>query len=182
MVSERAAALADEFAAANAEVVAFAQSCPADRWARTVPGEGWTVGVVMHHIAESHENSRRWVEEMARGHGVPESADMIDEANAAHAVRAAAATPAETATLLEDAGAALEAVLRGAATRNSTAPLPSARQAAECFPRRSWPPCRRATPVSTWHMPEPRPGGLKAIGTTASRVDRLPGTRCPVRR
>jgi hypothetical protein len=113
MASERAAALADEFAAANAEAVAFAQSCPADRWARTVPGEGWTVGVVMHHIAESHENSRRWVEEMARGHGVPESADMIDEANAAHAVRAAAATPAETATLLEDAGAALEAVLRG---------------------------------------------------------------------
>jgi hypothetical protein len=113
MVSERAAALADEFASANAEAVAFARACPADRWGRTVPGEGWTIGVVMHHIAESHQNSRRWVEEMARGHGVAESAAMIDEANSAHAVRAVAVTPAETVALLEDAGAALEAVLRG---------------------------------------------------------------------
>jgi hypothetical protein len=47
-----------------------------------VPGEEWTVGVTLHHIAETYENSRRWVEAMARGDGVSETADMIDRASA----------------------------------------------------------------------------------------------------
>ncbi len=39
MPSERAAALADEFAAANAAAVAFARSCSEDQWRTVVPGE-----------------------------------------------------------------------------------------------------------------------------------------------
>ena len=112
MASERAASLADDFAAANAEAVAFARTCPEEAWERTVPGEGWTVGVVLHHIAESHGNSGRWVGEMARGDGVRDTAEEIDQANAAHAVRAASVTPAETVAPPEDTGAGLEAVLR----------------------------------------------------------------------
>jgi uncharacterized damage-inducible protein DinB len=112
MASERAAALADDFARANAEALAFARSCHDDAWVRPVPGEGWTVGVVLHHIAESHGNSRRWLEEMAQGDGVTDTTAMIDQANAEHAVRAASVTPAETLTLLEDSGARLEAALR----------------------------------------------------------------------
>jgi uncharacterized protein (DUF2252 family) len=111
-VSERAAALADDFARANAEAVEFARTCPADGWARTVPGEQWTVGVVLHHIAVSHENGRRWLTGMARGDGVPDSAASIDQANAEHAVGAAAVTPTETVALLEANGARLEATLR----------------------------------------------------------------------
>ena len=113
MASERAAALADDFAAANAEAVSFARACPTEAWRRTVPGEGWTVGVTVHHIAESLEQSCRWVAAMARGEGVADTADMIDRANAAHAARAGSATPTETVALLEDSGALLEAVLRG---------------------------------------------------------------------
>ncbi len=112
MASERSGALADDFAWANAEAVAFARSCSEDAWMRPVPGEGWTVGVVLHHIAESHGNTRRWVEEMAQGDGVTDTADTIDEANAAHAVRAASVTPTETVSLLEDNGARLAATLR----------------------------------------------------------------------
>ena len=112
MVSERAAALADDFAAANAEAAAFARSCPTEAWARPVPGEEWTVGVTLHHIAESYAQSRRWVAAMAGGEGVTETADMIDQANAAHAERAGSATPAETVALLEESGALLEAELR----------------------------------------------------------------------
>jgi len=111
-VSERAAALADDFARANAEAVGFARSCGDEAWARPVPGEGWTVGVVLHHIADSYAQSRRWVLEMARGDGVTDTAALIDEANAAHAERAASVTAAETASLLEQAGALLEATLR----------------------------------------------------------------------
>jgi uncharacterized damage-inducible protein DinB len=111
-VGERAAELADEFARANAAAAAFARSCDDAAWRRTVPGEGWTVGVVLHHIAESHGTGRRWLEEMARGDGVTDTAAMVDEANAAHAERAASVTPAETVALLEGSGAGLEATLR----------------------------------------------------------------------
>ena len=113
MTSERAAALADDFAAANAAAVTFARSCGGEgAWMLPVPGEEWTVGVVLHHIAEGHLNIVRWMQEMARGDGVPESAEEIDRVNAAHAVRAASVTPAETVALLQDGGARLEAVLR----------------------------------------------------------------------
>ncbi len=111
--AERASALADDFAAANADAIAFARSCPPDAWTRTVPGEDWSVGVVLHHIAASHENSRGWILAMARGEGVGDSAAEIDEANAAHARRAASVTPSETVALLEANGARLESVLRG---------------------------------------------------------------------
>ncbi len=112
MASERAVALADDFAAANAEAVAFARSCSDTAWALPVPGEGWTVGVVLHHVAEGHEHGREWLAQMARGDGVAETAADIDRANAAHAARAETARPAETVDLLEANGARLEALLR----------------------------------------------------------------------
>ena len=54
MTSERSERLADDFAVVNAEAVAFARSCPVAAWQAPVPGEEWTVGVVLHHIAEGH--------------------------------------------------------------------------------------------------------------------------------
>ncbi len=77
-----------------------------------VPGEGWTVGVVLHHVAEGHRQGLRWLESMARGHGVVSTAEEIDRVNAAHAVRAERVGPTETLTLLESNGAELEAALR----------------------------------------------------------------------
>ena len=112
MASERATALADDFAAANAEAVTFARSCSNDAWMLPVPGEEWTVGVVIHHIAESHDSGARWLAGMARGDGVPDTAEEIDRVNAAHAERAASVTSAETVSLLLDSGARLEALLR----------------------------------------------------------------------
>lgn len=113
MASERAAALADDFAAANADAVGFARSCSAAAWVERVPGEDWTVGVVLHHIAEGHANGLRWLEGMACGAGVAETADEIDRANAEHARRAAGVGPAETVALLEQNGALLETLLSG---------------------------------------------------------------------
>jgi DinB superfamily len=112
MASERSSALADDFVAANAEVVAFAASCDDDAWVLPVPGEGWTVGVVVHHIAEGHANALRWLEAMARGDGVSDTAEGIDQANALHARRAGGVTQAETVALLEENGARLGALLR----------------------------------------------------------------------
>jgi hypothetical protein len=112
MPSERGAEMADDFGAANADAVAFARGCSEDEWAAAVPGEDWSVGVVLHHIAEGHGQTVRWLRAMSSGHGVPDTAEDIDRANAAHAVRAASVGPAETVALLEERGAELEALLR----------------------------------------------------------------------
>lgn len=112
MPSERASALADDFAAANAEVVEFARSCSDSEWALVVPGEAWTVGVVMHHIAEGHEHGLEWLSRMARGEAVTDTAEGIDDDNAAHAERAATVGRVETVALLAANGAPLEEALR----------------------------------------------------------------------
>jgi hypothetical protein len=112
LVSERAAEIADDFAAANAEVVAFVRSCSEEQWLRTVSGEGWTVGVVLHHVAEGHQQGLRWLDAMAQGDGVTDTAEDVDRANSAHAVRAEGVGPAETLVLLESNGTELQTALR----------------------------------------------------------------------
>jgi hypothetical protein len=93
-------------------VLAFVRSCSEEQWLLMVPGEGWTVGVVLHHVAEGHEQGLRWLDAMAQGDGVADTAEEIDRVNAAHAVRAARIGPAETLVLLESNGAELESALR----------------------------------------------------------------------
>jgi hypothetical protein len=112
MGSERAAALAADFAAANEEARQFAGSCTDADWHRNVPGEDWTVGVVLHHIAEGHANGLRWLRSMASGEGVSESAEDIDKANAAHATRAGSVGQVETTLPLANNGVLLEQALR----------------------------------------------------------------------
>jgi hypothetical protein len=112
MPSERGTALAEDFAAANQEVVAFAQSCSEVEWALEVPEEQWPVGVVVHHIAESHEHGLQWLSLMARGQAVTDTATGIDDDNAAHAARAATIGRDETLGLLEANATALERALR----------------------------------------------------------------------
>jgi hypothetical protein len=112
MANERSAGIADDFAAANSEVVAFVRSCSEEEWVVTVPGEDWTVGVVLHHIAEGHGHGLRWLDSMVRGEGVVDTAEDIDRINAAHAARAGGIGPAETLALLETNGARLEGALR----------------------------------------------------------------------
>ena len=112
MPSERATVLAEDFAAANHEVLVFARSCSGAEWALMVPGEEWPIGVVMHHIAEGHEHGLVWLTRMARGEAVTDSAEGIDQDNAAHAARAATAGQDETIALLEANAAPLERALR----------------------------------------------------------------------
>ncbi len=112
MASERAGALADDFATANAEATAFVRGCSDDEWNRTVPGEGWSVAVVLHHIAVSHGHGVRWLTDMRSGEGVTDTAEGIDRENAAHAVRMERVGKDETVTLLEQNGAELEEALR----------------------------------------------------------------------
>jgi hypothetical protein len=110
--SERAASLADALATVNAEAIAFAQSCTDGQWRTLVPGEGWPVGVVIHHIAEGHANGLRWLETMASGTPVTDSGPDIDEWNVEHAIRCADVGVVETVALLAQNGARVEAAIR----------------------------------------------------------------------
>jgi hypothetical protein len=112
MASDRAAALADDFSAANAEAMDFVRGCTAAEWTVTVSGEGWPVGVVLHHIAVGHGQGVRWLHDMASGEGVTDTAESIDRENATHAVRMKAVGPDETMALLAQNGTRLEAALR----------------------------------------------------------------------
>jgi hypothetical protein len=112
MGSERATALADDFAAANADATAFVRRCTDTQWKTVVPGEGWPVGVVLHHIAVGHGQGVRWLSAMRSGEGVTDTAEGIDRENAAHAARMAAVGREETIALLEQNGADLRAALR----------------------------------------------------------------------
>jgi hypothetical protein len=112
MASKRGTVLADAFAAANDEAVTFARSCTDEQWAIVVPGEEWTVGVVLHHIGEGNTNVLRWLDAMASGQAVTDTAEIIDERNVEHAGRTAAVGREETADLLTATGTHLEARLR----------------------------------------------------------------------
>ena len=134
MASERAAALADDFVAANAEVVAFARSCGEDEWALPVPGEEWTVGVVLHHIAEGTGTAcagwRRW----PRGDGVAETAADIDRANAAHAVRPGRSGRPRPSPSSRRTAPGSKRVLRSLSDEELDRRRPSARPAGRIFP------------------------------------------------
>jgi DinB superfamily len=110
--SDRAAALADEFAAANDAAIAFAESCSESQWQSVVPGEEWTVGVVLHHVAEGHAQAARWLRSMAAGEGVADTGADIDRHNVTHAEQWAEVSVADTVALLRDNGQRTEALLR----------------------------------------------------------------------
>ena len=77
-----------------------------------MPGEEWTVGVLVHHVAESYALSERWLRTMSDGAPVTETGSDLDESNAEHARRAAQVTVAAAPSLLVVNGARLEATLR----------------------------------------------------------------------
>jgi hypothetical protein len=113
MTSARAAELADGFAEANGEVIAFATQCTDEQWQTMVPGEAWPVSVVIHHIAEGHAGAREWLETMVKGEAVTTTIDEIDGRNVDHAARYAGVSVDEAVTLLQSNGAVMEALLRG---------------------------------------------------------------------
>jgi len=112
MTSARAAELADNYVAANQEVIAFARSCTDEQWATMVPGEAWPVSVVIHHIAEAHAGAREWLETMVNGDAVTTTMEDIDGRNGEHAIRSSDVSIDDTVALLESNGVLMEAVLR----------------------------------------------------------------------
>lgn len=108
----QAALMADDFEEANDEVIDFAGRCRDAQWSAVVSGEGWPVGVVLHHIATGHALMIEWLERARRGREITKTAEEIDADNVAHARDFAGVTRAETVEELRRQGAALALVIR----------------------------------------------------------------------
>ena len=113
-MSERARGLADRFEQASQEIVRTVERCSEGEWRATTSGEGWSVGVVAHHVAEGHKAIAGLVQMAATGQPLPAlTMEMLDQANAKYARQQANGTRAETLELLRQNAASAAATVRG---------------------------------------------------------------------
>jgi len=83
-------------------------------WKKTTSAEKWTVGVVAHHVAQSHAGIAGLVDMVAKGKPLPHmTMDMIHEGNAKHAKEHANTTKAETLALSKENSAKAAGMVRG---------------------------------------------------------------------
>ncbi len=115
-MSSRSRALADEFQAANGELVELLEQATTEQWRmRTLDeGELRAVGVIAHHVADAHLRIARRVEAFATGQPVPaRHPELFDARNAREAE--ANPEPDQRATIdrLRRDGAAVAALITG---------------------------------------------------------------------
>jgi DinB superfamily len=102
---------AAELERANEDAIAFATSCSPEEWAAVVPGEDWSVGVVVHHVAEGYDLVSRWIDCALGGRPIEDTGEGIDAANLRHAQDFAGVGVDECVELLRNRGAAAVAKL-----------------------------------------------------------------------
>jgi uncharacterized damage-inducible protein DinB len=113
-MGQRSQGLADRFEQANREIIATVERCSDAQWKSKTSGESWSVGVVAHHVAQSHEGIAGLVQKIATAQSMPGlTMDMIDQGNAEHAKKFANVTKDETLALLRKNGTAAASAVRG---------------------------------------------------------------------
>jgi hypothetical protein len=106
--------LAAQLEQANNDVIATVEGMTDRQWQAVTEEEGWSVGVLAHHIAVSHGGVSGLVQALANGQPVPPlTMDMVNAGNAQHAQQFANVSRAETLDLLRSGGEQAVAVLRG---------------------------------------------------------------------
>lgn len=101
-MSDRAQALATQFAQNSQEVILFTEHCSVDDWRLITDDERWSVGVVCRHIARGFEVHPGLIRRAATGQTMPTGYtwDAIHESNAQQAQEWAGCTREETVALL----------------------------------------------------------------------------------
>lgn len=113
-MNTRAGALAEQFAAANGELIAAVAGCAAAEWRRPCEGEGRTIGVTAHHVAMGHAGFAQLLGALVAGQVVPTiSPEGLHEMNARHARDHADIGQAETLDALRRNGEDLARAVRG---------------------------------------------------------------------
>lgn len=113
-MTTRGEELAAQFAAVNDEVIATVAGCTDEQWRRRCAAEGWTVGVVAHHIAVIQQAFVGIVERLAAGELMERtsSQEEIDRNNARHAREYADVGKPETLDRLQTSGPAMVELLQ----------------------------------------------------------------------
>ncbi len=114
-MSERAERLAVELEGANAEVIAFAESCPAEMWTAPCVDDGRTVAAVVRHVGGAYIAHARLVQSVAAGEPVPAMFgdwSVIHQGNAISAEKYAYADRGETIASLQRNGGNLASAIR----------------------------------------------------------------------
>lgn len=113
-VGTRSAALAARLERGASDLADFARSLTDAEWRMTTPGDGRTVGVIVHHVASVYPVEIRLAETIAAGTPITGvTTATIDQMNAAHAAKNAGVSRTETLTLLAENSAAAAAAIRG---------------------------------------------------------------------
>src|SRR2546428_8392283 len=104
--------LAEEIADANAEFIAFVETCSDKDWKTICRSERWSVGVVAHHIAWGHERAADWIRAIRSGIPIPGSPQAHNASNGLKAMQVAGISRDEVVFLASRNGDQLVALLR----------------------------------------------------------------------
>jgi len=113
-MSARANALAERLEQGAAALAALAESLNDAQWKTPVPGDGRSVGVIVHHVASVYPLEIQLAQSVAAGKPIAgvTYADAVATMNAGHAKDHAAVTKAEAVALLRTNSKAAAAALR----------------------------------------------------------------------
>jgi hypothetical protein len=113
-MATRAEQLAGRFEAVNDEMSALVMDCTGQQWRQPSATEGWSVGVVAHHVGEVQGAFARMVAALAAGRTFTptSSMDEVHRSNAQHDVDYAAVGKPEALDALRESRAAIAPVLR----------------------------------------------------------------------
>jgi Mycothiol maleylpyruvate isomerase N-terminal domain len=107
-------ALAKQYETKVQEATGILEGLSEADWKKTTAAEKWTVGVVAHHVAGSHEGIAGIIKTVAAGQSMPNfTLDALHEMNAKHAHEFANVGKAETVALHKKNAAAAAQVVRG---------------------------------------------------------------------
>src|ERR1700736_519177 len=104
--------MAEEIMDANAEFLAFVETCSDKEWKASCRAERWSVAVVAHHIAWGHERAADWIRAIRSGIPIPGSPQAHNASNAIKAAQVAGISRDEVVFLARRNVERLVAVLR----------------------------------------------------------------------
>lgn len=112
-MSKRAEALADRILQGAEALAAYAEGLDDDEWAVAIPGDGRSVGVVVHHVASVYPIEVQLAQQLASGGAIEGVAwSDIHAMNAQHATENAAVSKQDALALLKQNSAAAAAAIR----------------------------------------------------------------------
>jgi hypothetical protein len=112
-MSRRADALADRLEQGAHDLAALAASLTDDQWRMRLPGDGRTLGVVVHHVASIYPLEIQLALGLAEGQAIAGVTwDAVHEINATHAREHAGVTREEAIELLRRNSALAAAAIR----------------------------------------------------------------------